>query len=79
MVGVMLVVTVNGAALSMRCAECSDRVRGWVVPLGNAEALAAAVTGAVDHGALTHRITPESGENRPEIAENRAESIDSGR
>lgn len=58
--GAMLIVTSDQGQIVMRCAECADRVRGWSAPRTNAEAITAALIGAVNHGVLEHGVQDQA-------------------
>lgn len=56
----MVIITIDRGRLSMVCAECPEGKRkGWSVPMTNADAVAAAVGSAADHGHETHDISPK--------------------
>lgn len=67
----MLTVQIVRGHLVMGCAECAGSSRrGWVVPMSDAEAVAAAVQNAVDHGADRHGNGQDSAKNRPTMIDN---------
>lgn len=72
----VLIVMVDGGRLSLVCAECATaaqpRRRGWSVPMRNADAVAAVLVAAADHGELEHQTDTESTKNALKI-------IDDGR